>query len=205
MSKEKQSLRVTIFRRKRTDFRSYKAENLVKWLNIPKDHPHWRAMKRVANLIADLREINSIAENQDAEDHDESTKARGFALDAEIRRLIRPLRRLQWQLIPTVRNREGRLVGWHLEPAPGGDVLRRVLLYVAELSREGLLDWVRQCCCGRWFLAYTSRSKHHSPECKKAFESALRKSPEGRAERAKYMREHRATLKKLAPKRKRGP
>jgi hypothetical protein len=202
MSKKKQLRRVTIFDRKKLDLRSYKAENLVKWLNVPKDHPQWGAMKRVANLIADLREINSIAENQDAEDHDESTKARGYALSAEILKLIRPLRRSQWRLIPTLRNRKGRLVGWHLELSSGAD-LGRVLLQVAELSRDGLLDWVRQCHCGRWFLGYTSRSKYHSPECKEAFESAQRKTPEGRAARAKYMREHRGTLKKLEQKRKR--
>src|SRR5260370_22502754 len=200
MSKEKQSHRVTIFRGKRTDFRSYKAETLVSWLNVQKDHPQWRAMKRVANLIADLREINSIAATQDAEDHDESTKARGFALDEEIAKLIRPLRRLQWRLIPALRDRKGRLVGWHLEPAPGDD-LRRVLLQVAELSREDLLGWVRQCCCGRWFLAYTSRNKHHSPECKEEYERAQRKTPEGRAERSKYMRELRTTKKRMNPNR----
>src|SRR5260370_8236748 len=118
MSKEKQSHRVTIFRGKRTDFRSYKAETLVSWLNVQKDHPQWRAMKRVANLIADLREINSIAATQDAEDHDESTKARGFALDEEIAKLIRPLRRLRWRLLPPLSYRTQKLFVSPLTPTP---------------------------------------------------------------------------------------
>ena len=162
----------------------FKRENLLRWLNS--DRPE---KKDAMRLVEALCERNALAESGD-----KSPEARraGYDLHLEILKLTRPLRRTRWDLVPSPEVSRGldNLRGFHLQQQPQGDAAR-VLELVAALSEYGLLDSVRKCqntVCGKWFLAYTCRSKHCSPKCKELRAAAQRKTPEGRKERAEYMR-----------------
>jgi hypothetical protein len=174
---------VTAFLSKKLDSRSYSnAWLLVDWLNYP-DPRLKRHQKQTARAIEILREINRIL----------ATKGTpNFKWPPEVSRLSRELepmlrhQRSAWAALV----RDGRYV---LEEVPL-QKSKYGLLLVALLSQRGL-EWVRQCPCGRWFIAYSSRNRFHSGDCKLAFEAASRKTPEGRRARAQWMREHRALLK----------
>lgn len=69
-----------------------------------------------------------------------------------------------------------------------------------KLHRSGLLVRVRRCeHCKQWQLAYHhTRQRYCSDSCRERAHRADRKTLEGRAERAKYMRIHRETLRRMA-------
>jgi hypothetical protein len=185
----------------------FKQESLVSWLNANKsDSSSERSIQRTqqhaVRLIEALRQRNAISDSGDKSD---AAKRRGYLLHLEILKLIKPLRRTTWKLVPSPELSKGleNLKGWYLEQHGGeGDDLRYILGLVARLSEYGLLDSVRQCHCGNWFLAYNRRNKHHTPECKKESEKTQRKTPEGKEAWKLYMRKLRATKKKLNAKRK---
>jgi hypothetical protein len=168
----------------------FKRESLIQWLNSDSS-----SKKPAVRLIEALRERNLLAESQDKS---EEARRAGYDLHLEILKLTKPLRRTWWDLVPSPEMSDGldSLRGWHLQQKQRGEV-GKVLELVASLSEYKLLDSVRQCSCGEWFLAYHRRDKHHSPKCKREFEAAQRKTPEGRSERAKYMRELRATKRRI--------
>ncbi len=174
----------------------FKRESLVSWLNSN------RASKaQCTRLIEALHERNTLAENGDKS---EEGRRRGYDLHLEILKLTRPLRRTWWDLAPSPEMSDGldNVRHWHLEQRPP-DQDRMVLGMVASLSEYGLLDSVRKCqnrACGKWFLAYTGKSKNCSPECKKSWAAAQRKTPEGRKERADYMRKLRDAKKRIKPR-----
>jgi hypothetical protein len=175
---------VTKFLAKTADFRSYQdAHALVDWLNKA---PRERNRKRAMRLIDTLRTVNGLPLT------DFVSVSR--QLD-EIRRLIAPLRKLRWDYA-----RWYSPPFWRIDQTPAGDF--DGLLRVARLSSHGL-DWVRRCAgpnCEKWFVAQKGNNFFCSDACRENAWTERRKTPEGRAERAKYMREHRGTLKKLAQK-----
>jgi hypothetical protein len=179
---------VTKFLAKTADFRSYQdAHALVDWLN---EAPQERKRKRAVRLIDTLRAVNGLPLSDSV--------SVGRQLD-EIRRLIAPLRKLRWDYA----RRHAPNQFWCIDQTPPGDF--DGLLRVARLSSHGL-DWVRRCAgpnCEKWFVAQKGNNFFCSDACRENAWSERRKSPDGRAARAKYMREHRATLKKRAQKRKR--
>jgi hypothetical protein len=183
---------VTKFLAKTEDFRSYEdAHALVDWLN---EAPQERWRKRAIRLIETLRAVNGLPLSDYV--------SVGRQLD-EIRRLIAPLRKLRWDYA----RRYSPNQFWYIDQTPAGDF--HGLLRVARLSSHGL-DLVRRCegpnCPNwqEWFIAQKGNNVFCSDACRENAWNERRKTPEGRAARAKYMRDRRATLKKLAPKRKLG-
>jgi hypothetical protein len=77
--------------------------------------------------------------------------------------------------------------------AEGNDAESQAVMLLARLSRLGLLDYVRPCECGQWFLAERRDHRHHSAACRGR---SYRKSDKGRRNRAKYMRDYRANIKR---------
>jgi hypothetical protein len=140
-------------------------------------------------LIDTLRAVNGLPSSD--------LVSVGRQLD-EIRRLIAPLRKLRWDYA----RRHSPNQFWYIDQTPPGDF--DGLLRVARLSSHGL-DWVRRCAgpnCEKWFVAQKGNNFFCSDACRENAWSERRKTPEGRAERAKYMREHRGTLKQRAQRRK---
>ncbi|SRR5216683_1210937 len=166
----------------------FKRESLVHWLNA--DRPKG-AIQRAVRLIEALHERNTLAKSGDKS---EKVRRAAYDLHLEILKLLRPLRRTRWDLKPNPELSDGvdDMRGWHLEQTSRDDV-GKVLELVASLSQYGLLDSVRRCHCGIWFLAYNRRNENHSSECKKASDASKRQTPEARKERANYMRKYRAT------------
>jgi hypothetical protein len=183
----------------------FKQESLVAWLNASKtdsssERAIQRKQQRAVRLIEAIRERNALS---DSGDKSREAKRCGYLLHLEILKLIKPIRRTMWKLVPSPELSDGleNLKGWYLEQHGGeGDDLRYILGLVARLSEYGLLDSIRQCHCGKWFLAYNRRNKHHTPNCKKKFEQAQRKTPEGKQDWKLYMRKLRLTKKKLNSK-----
>jgi hypothetical protein len=68
-------------------------------------------------------------------------------------------------------------------------------LLLHDLSISGLLGRIRECPgCGRWFFAENEKQKVCSDTCRV---KCWQKTPVGRAKRAAYMRDWRATNRKL--------
>jgi hypothetical protein len=77
------------------------------------------------------------------------------------------------------------------EPRTGGIVLQVCLAVIHDLAAKGLLRRVRECAtCGRWFYAYRPGRRYRfcSVACR---DKNWRQTPQGRARRAKYMRDYR--------------
>ena len=69
----------------------------------------------------------------------------------------------------------------------------KALQQIERLSEKGLLDRIRRCqICGRWLFAKHRRQRFCKDSCR---EKAFRKTPDGRAKRAKYMRKYRKDVK----------
>ena len=183
---------VTKFLAKTADLRSYEdARALVDWLNrAPQEH----SRKRTVHLIEVLHAVNALPI---------TAYAPLNRMLREIRRLIAPLRKIRWDYA----RRHSPTQFWYIDQTPPGD--SEGLLRVARLSLHGL-DWVRRCqgpqaqCPNRhkWFIAQKGNNVFCSDDCRENAWTERRKTPEGRAARARYMREHRATLKKLPHRRK---
>jgi len=61
-----------------------------------------------------------------------------------------------------------------------------------KLSQAGLLGRVRRCeFCRMWLFARSHRQRFHSDGCREKAHRADRKTREGKAKRAQYMREYR--------------
>jgi hypothetical protein len=61
-----------------------------------------------------------------------------------------------------------------------------------KLSEAGLLGRVRRCeSCRKWLFARSTRQRFHADGCREKGHRADRKTPEGRAKRAEYMRDYR--------------
>lgn len=180
MSIEKQLCRAVSFRSKSGDSRSYAdACNLVKWLNS-----RVQSLRKTQEQTAKLIELLRLASEADS--------PRPYKVGIET--LLRPLQDCPWKLVPRVRG-----TGWYA--APNWPFELHGLILAARLSAHGL-DWVRQCNCGKWFVAYNRRNRFCSPVCKRAFESEQRKTEEGKRRRRVYMKEHRADPKVRQRKRR---
>lgn len=178
MSTQKRLQPVTSFRSKTAAWRSYAdAEALAAWMN-QKESGLCRHQGKVRRAIIVMRQINSLGPWPASVPWPERMRE----LAEEVHELISPLKHLRWRIVPS----KGR---WFLDQTYSGDTNYGLLL-VARLSQHGL-DWVRQCSCGKWFVGYTSRQRFCSAKCKKAFEAALRKTPEEREKRRQYMRNYR--------------
>jgi hypothetical protein len=73
-------------------------------------------------------------------------------------------------------------------------VLSASLATTHDLAAKGLLRRVRECStCGRWFYAYRPGQRYRfcSDACR---DKNFRQTPQGRARRAKYMRNYRRNL-----------
>jgi hypothetical protein len=172
MSIEKQSQRVTAFRSKTTDLRSYvDACELVDWLNRLAPSRPW-AYRQAIKLVDLLKQ----ASRTDAPSQ-----------RTEIKRLLRPMRQCSWELVPRITS-----PGWYATQTWPPHL--HIVVLAARLSFRGL-DWVRQCSCDKWFLGLNQRSRFCSPQCKKTFEAKQRKTREGREKRRLYMQRHRALIK----------
>ena len=172
MSRKAQSRRVTAFRNKTADIRSYgDAELLVHWLNLRIEILREFQLQTV-KLIKVLK-LNA------------QSQAPRFKSTIEL--LLRPLQHCPWKLTPRVR--QG---GWYVTQSWPLELHGLVL--AARLSFRGL-EWVRWCRCGKWFLAYNCRSRFCSTQCKRTFEAEQRKTEDGKKRRRKYMKEYRANPK----------
>jgi hypothetical protein len=203
-------INVTKLPPKGVDLRSYTdARQLVDWLNT--EQPIWakeykmpeeqalylrdlrlfkRHQKKAQRATEILKEINAVVATEGTLPWPQRAKQ----LSDELGRLIRPLQWLRWRFGVE----KGR---WYLDQTWRGDADYGLLL-VARLSKHGL-DWVRRCCCGKWFLAYSIRNRFHSATCRAAFWIEQVKTPEGRESRKLYMQKLRA-LKKVLKSRKQG-
>jgi hypothetical protein len=172
----------TSFTGKAADLRSYgDASGLANWLNLP--GPSLRPyQEQTAKLIELLRQVSGS---------DAGT------LRPQIEALLLPAAACPWKLVPRLRTK-GWFAAQHWPPEHHG------LMLAARLSAHGL-DWVRQCSCGKWFVAYNRRNSSCSRECRQAFDAQQRKTPDAREQLRVYMRKYRLSMKKLKikPRRKR--
>lgn len=171
---------VTTFRAKKADLRGYElfARYLVLWLNQRKDRTLRPHQRRVERAISALKELNASRLSSEKIEQ----------LKRELRSLATHIQTVKWGAL------HDRERGWYLTEVTG-DLTGFYLLYVAELSGYRL-DWVQQCKkCRKWFVGYTRRGRFCSGKCKRSYEAAQRKTPEGREARKLYMRNIRAAKK----------
>jgi hypothetical protein len=162
---------VTIFAHKFQNLHVHmQAESLVDWLN--ESALHLRLYQQQAGRVIEILRLPEAKERRE-----------------ELEQLIKPLHDLKWRIL---RDAAGRL---YLNQIARDDSNYGLVL-IAQLSEFGL-PWVRQCVCGTWFLAHSSRSRFHSKPCRERFWEDQRKSPEGKKAHALYMRQLRATKKQL--------
>jgi hypothetical protein len=166
------------------------ATELIEWLNL-EDANLRSYQKQTIHLIELLQQLNT-ASIEDALMRDRETPGRLPSLaqvdvGEEIERALKPLARQPWRVRVTS---DGR---WFLrQDVP--DIRYHGLVWITQLSPRAL-TWIRQCKqCGRSFLARSSRNWFDSRECERSYEDAQRKTPEARAARATWMREHRRVL-----------
>ncbi len=165
-----------MFRGKTSDLRSYgDARQLADWLN--QNAPSLQGpQRRVGRLIELLRQ---------------ASRASGLSPDqtTEIESLLLPAAGRPWKPVPRMGG-----TGWYVSQTWPMELHGLVL--AARLSDHGL-EWIRRCPCGTWFVAHNGRSQFHTEKCRVAFWMNFHKTPEGRAQRAAYMRQLRAAKKRI--------
>jgi hypothetical protein len=122
----------------------FKQESLVAWLNASKtdsssERAIQRKQQRAVRLIEAIRERNALS---DSGDKSREAKRCGYLLHLEILKLIKPIRRTMWKLVPSPELSDGleNLKGWYLEQHGGeGDDLRYMLGLVARPLWEVVL------------------------------------------------------------------
>jgi hypothetical protein len=154
------------------------ARELVEWLHVPSTHARVRrALERM------LEKQSSLWRWPESVGHDEivgkEIVPRGVTLFPRVR----------W----TSHSKQPEL-------AVSGLNLKGVAFTaMLKLSQAGLLARVRRCeSCRKWLFADSTRQRFHTDGCREKGHRADRKTPEGRAKRAEYMREYRKNLSQIA-------
>jgi hypothetical protein len=155
--------------------------NLAIWLNNPHQSP---VVKQIAAILDVFGEVNARA------DPGQKTfpRPQEERLDGAVKALNRLVRAssVRVQAVRTLRP-PAKVMLVH-QASAGTDAA--VLLMVIAFSSSGKLDLLRRCLyseCRRWFVKRKD-SKFCSESC---YDDFCRKTPEGRKERAAYMRKYR--------------
>jgi hypothetical protein len=140
----------------------------------------------VIKLAKDLREIERLA-----------AKA-GFPkypYKGWLRRKTDPLFKRISPIFDKVRYELGWPSEWGWQETIAAKVKDIPLGFIIIAARQGFLRHIDEChLCGGWFLSRKRDHKFCSSECR---EKAFRKSDEGRAKRAAYMKRYREGLRRL--------
>lgn len=190
--------------------------DLIAWLNGSKGAKQYKRIQRLIQLIGEIRNGMPLVTVREFIERDTSADSGKERLWEKVRRINEILTGYKmWPRYTVIRTRfKGNLANLRLPSSkkmkssplkwewwPVGDFSAKAAYQVVRLEENGRLESLLRCSvCGKWFFARRAWQTFCSARCRGQRYST---SPEGRAQRASYMRKYRKQEKRMDDEMKR--
>jgi hypothetical protein len=165
--------------------------NVTKFLNEETDEPTRAEVLKVFKLC---RELDALRRSKEGMLSADELHKNGTQVQSTLARLNSVLK--VFRFIPFLYGGDPYQVFWRGMSAEGTELGTRTIpaanfvKVILDMTEVGTIDRVRQCICGRWFVAQTNKKVVCSDACRfKKFKQGDQEA--FNKERAEYMREYR--------------